>query len=88
MFHDIDLGIRKLLHSLPQNLRCPFLPLSAFAYAGSSTNVVDRDHSGRDVEQAIAAIDSTVLSKQQIRLAMHFCMLFCKPSTTLLRSPP
>lgn len=75
---DIDAGLRRLLNALPANLRSRDLPRDAFPLARPSASAV---HASRapSASDAPEPESTDVVVRQRIRLAMHFCMLFCKP---------
>lgn len=75
VLQQIDAGIRRLFFALPERLRSPSLPLTAFSLERPGAPPVPPPS-----RQASAPLGDTndILVRQQIRLAMHFCMLFCK----------
>jgi len=90
VLQEIDAGIRRLLYALPTNLRCPDLPANAFRLERPGAPIVPAPPSRIDDDffpsQAIhdhRSLPDDVIIRQRIRLAMHFCMLFCE---YLLRS--
>lgn len=81
---EIDAGIRRMLHALPDDLRTRHLPADAFPLDRPGAPAVPT--SQRMPPQVVAAQTSEeTLTRQRIRLAMHFCMLFCKLTTDELK---
>lgn len=80
---DIDTSIRRLYARLPVNLRCAELPPTAFAVRdGTSSSQPPMDLASSPFAPhdtvPIDALPNGATVRQRIRLAMHFCMLFCK----------
>jgi hypothetical protein len=71
---DIDAGIRRMLRALPPDLRSEYLPADAFSL---DTNGMAGNHSWDPRTNQPDQQNSDMMVRQRIRLAMHFCMLFC-----------
>lgn len=78
---EIDAGIRRMLHALPDDLRTRHLPAEAFPLnrpGASAVQTTRKMHDALVAPASAAQASEEMLARQRIRLAMHFCMLFCK----------
>jgi hypothetical protein len=86
----IDAGLRRLYHSIPQHLVCKIMPLDAYGPTAGShrdSDTANPRHSiDGDSRPSMAPPPSDIsdgspkgqVEIQQIRLAQHFVMVFCR----------
>lgn len=90
----IDAGLRRLFHSIPQHLTCNIMPIDAYSLSDShresDTNghrpSMDSDSRPSLAPPPVDISDGSPPGQvdiQQIRLAQHFVMVFCKLSFSL-----